>query len=131
MDEFMNDVIPIEKNENYSFADNDTRLRILYLYQMLLTQSDEEHPLSTNQITDRMMEQHHILVHRTSVPKDIDLLRAAGVDIVGERKRAWEYHLADRKFSLPELKILIDAVQSSKFITEKKSKILIEKLVSL
>ena len=72
MDEFMNDVIPIEKNEN-SFADNDTRLRILYLYQMLLTQSDEEHPLSTKQITDRMMEQHHILVHRTTVPKDIDL----------------------------------------------------------
>ena len=111
--------------------ENDTRLRIFYLYQMLLTQSDEEHPLSTKQITDRMMEQHHILVHRTTVPKDIDLLRAAGVDIVGERKRAWEYHLADRKFSLPELKILIDAVQSSKFITEKKSKILIEKLVSL
>lgn len=111
--------------------DNDTRLRILYLYQMLLTQSDEEHPLSTKQITDRMMEQHHILVHRTTVPKDIDLLRAAGVDIVGERKRAWEYHLADRKFSVPELRILIDAVQSSKFITEKKSKILIEKLVSL
>lgn len=118
-------IVEITANET------DTRLRIFYLYQMLLTQSDEEHPLSTKQITDRMMEQHHILVHRTTVPKDIDLLRAAGVDIVGERKRAWEYHLADRKFSLPELKILIDAVQSSKFITEKKSKILIEKLVSL
>lgn len=109
----------------------DTRLRIFYLYQMLLTQSDEEQPLSTKQITDRMMEQHHILVHRTTVPKDIELLRAAGVDIVGERRRAWEYHLADRKFSVPELKILIDAVQSSRFITEKKSKILIEKLISL
>ena len=109
----------------------DTRLRIFYLYQMLLTHSDEEHPLSTKQITDRMMEQHHILVHRTTVPKDIELLRAAGVDIVGERRRAWEYHLADRKFSVPELKILIDAVQSSRFITEKKSKILIGKLISL
>lgn len=76
--------------------DNDTRLRILYLYQMLLTQSDEEHPLSTKQITDRMMEQHNILVHRTTVPKDIELLRAAGFDIIGVRRRAWEYHLADR-----------------------------------
>ncbi|MDI9243198.1 WYL domain-containing protein [Fusibacillus kribbianus] len=111
--------------------DNDTRLRILYLYQMLLTQSDEEHPLSTKQITDRMMEQHNIHMHRTTVPKDIELLRAAGFDIIGVRRRAWEYHLADRQFSLPELKLLIDAVQSSKFITEKKSKILIEKLISL
>ena len=111
--------------------DNDIRLRILYLYQMLLTQSDEEHPLSTKQITDRMMEQHNIHMHRTAVPKDIELLRAAGFDIIGVRRRAWEYHLADRQFSLPELKLLIDAVQSSKFITEKKSKILIEKLISL
>ena len=45
--------------------DNDTRLRILYLYQMLLTQTDEEHTLSTKQITDRMMEHHNILVHIT------------------------------------------------------------------
>ena len=111
--------------------DNDTRLRILYLYQMLLTQTDEDHTLSTKQITDRMMEQHNILVHRTTVPKDIDLLRAAGFEIIGERKRAWEYYLADRKFSVPELKLLIDAVQSSKFITEKKSESLIEKLISL
>ena len=111
--------------------DNDTRLRILYLYQMLLTQSDEDHPLSTKQIMDRMMEQHHIYMHRTTVPKDIELLKAAGFDIVGVRRRAWEYHLADRQFSLPELKLLIDAVQSSKFITEKKSRILIEKLISL
>lgn len=56
------------------------------------------------------MEQHHIHMHRTTVPKDIDLLRTAGFDIVGVRRRAWKYHLADRKFSLPELKILIDAV---------------------
>lgn len=111
--------------------DNDTRLRILYLYQMLLTQTDEDHTLSTKQIIDRMMEQHNILVHRTTVPKDIDLLRAAGFEIIGERKRAWEYYLADRKFSVPELKLLIDAVQSSKFITEKKSESLIEKLISL
>ncbi len=70
-------------------------------------------------------------MHRTTVPKDIDLLRAAGFEIIGERKRAWEYYLADRKFSVPELKLLIDAVQSSKFITEKKSESLIEKLISL
>ena len=117
--------------ESSKADDNDTRLRILYLYQMLLTQSDEDHPISTKQITDRMAELHNIHVHRTTVPKDIELLRAAGFEIIGERKRAWEYHLADRTFSVPELKLLIDAVQSSKFITEKKSQVLIEKLISL
>lgn len=111
--------------------DNDTRLRVLYLYQLLLTQSDEEHPLSTKQITEKMEELHNIHVHRTTIPKDIALLKAAGFEIIGERKRAWEYYLADRAFSIPELKLLIDAVQSSKFITEKKSKELIEKLISL
>ena len=111
--------------------DNDTRLRILYLYQLLLTQSDEDHPLSTKQITDKMEELHNIHVHRTTVPKDIALLKAAGFEIIAERKRAWEYHLAERTFSIPELKLLIDAVLSSKFITEKKSQALIDKLVSM
>lgn len=110
---------------------NDTRLRILYLYQLLLSQSDEDHPLSTKQITDKMEELHSIHMHRTTVSSDIALLKAAGFEIIGERKRAWEYYLADRAFSIPELKLLIDAVQSSKFITEKKSKALMEKLIAL
>lgn len=50
--------------------DNDTRLRILYLYQMLLTQTDEDHTLSYKAITDRMMEHTIFLMHRTTVPKD-------------------------------------------------------------
>lgn len=110
---------------------NDTRLRILYLYQLLLTQSDEDHPLTTKQITDKMEELHGIHMHRTTVPSDIALLKAAGFEIMAERKRAWNYYLSDRTFSLPELKLLIDAVQSSKFITEKKSRSLIEKLITL
>lgn len=118
-------------NETRLISENDTRLRILYLYQLLLSQSDEEHPLSTKQITEKMEELHSIHMHRTTVSSDIALLKAAGFEIIGERKRAWEYHLADRAFSIPELKLLIDAVQSSKFITEKKSKALMEKLIAL
>lgn len=110
---------------------HDTRLRIFYLYQLLLSQTDENHSLTTKQIMDKMQELHQIHMHQTTVPSDIALLQAAGFDIVGVRKRAWEYHLVDRTFSIPELKILIDAVQSSKFITEKKSKDLIERLISL
>lgn len=120
-----------ESIEKKIVRESDAKLRILYLYQMLLTQSDEEYPLSTTKIIEQMKGQHNILVHRTTVPKDIELLRAAGFDIIGVRRRAWEYYLADRQFSVPELKLLIDAVQSSKFITEKKSKNLIEKLTSL
>lgn len=111
--------------------ENDNRLRILYLYQLLLSQTDENHPLTTKQIMDKMQELHQIHMHRTTVPSDIALLQAAGFDIVGVRRRAFEYYLADRTFSIPELKILIDAVQSSKFITEKKSRDLIERLISL
>lgn len=111
--------------------ENDTRLRILYLYHLLLSQTDENHPLTTKQIMDKMEELHGIHMHRTTVPSDIALLKAAGFEIMAERKQAWNYYLSDRTFSLPEIKLLIDAVQSSKFITEKKSKDLIEKLISL
>ncbi len=125
-------VIAADSDEQEPAVDkNDTRLRILYLYQLLLTQTDESHPLTTRQIMDRMQEQHQIHMHRTTVPSDIALLKAAGIEIVGERKRAWQYYIADRTFSVPELKILIDAVQSSKFITERKSHDLIERLISL
>lgn len=117
--------------ENKRAEESDTRLRILYLYQLLLSQSDEEHPLTTNQITAKMEELHSIHMHRTTVSSDIALLKAAGFEIMAERKQSWNYYLADRTFSLPELKLLIDSVQSSKFITENKSQLLIEKLVSL
>lgn len=118
-----------EKSE--VITQNDTRLRILYLYQLLSEQSDETHPLTTNQIISKMQELHDIHMHRTTVSSDIALLKAAGFDIISERKRSLYYYLADRAFSLPELKVLIDAVQSSKFITENKSQLLIEKLASL
>ena len=57
---------------------SDTRLRIRYLYQLLFTQSDEDHPLTTKQITDKMEELHGIHMHRTTVPLDIALLKTAG-----------------------------------------------------
>lgn len=117
--------------EIVSANEKDTRLRILYVYQILLKQSDEDHPLTTKQIVEKMQREHGIYMHRTTVPSDIALLKAAGFDIKSERKQACNYYLSDRTFSLPELRILIDAVQSSKFITEKKSESLIEKLISL
>ena len=114
-----------------SVRDTDIRIRILYMYQVLRRHSDPEHPLTTNQIRALMESEHGISMHRTTVPGDIEVLKAAGFNIVGRRARQNKYYLAEGDFELPELKILIDAVESSKFITEKKSRELIKKLSSL
>ena len=110
---------------------SDDRLRALYLYQMLLQYTDEDHSLTTKQIQQMFEERYQIKIHRTVVPEYINLLRVAGVDVVGQRRRSFHYYLAYREFSIPEIKILIDAVQSSKFITEKKSRDLVEKLTHM
>ena len=110
---------------------DDGRLRILYLYQMLMRDSDENHMLSTPEILRRMEEEHGILMHRTTLPKDVDLLREVGVDVRSERRRALYYYIPEGPFTVPELRLLIDAVLSSKFITDRKSKALVEKLIGL
>ena len=119
------------KNRELPFDKDDSRLRILYLYQMLQKHTDESHALSTRQIMERMEAEHGITMHRTTLPKDVEVLRAAGIEVMSERKRTMYYYLSDRPLSLPELRLLIDAVLSSKFITEKKSEELVYKLISL
>ena len=108
--------------ENVVPKADDGRLRILYLYQMLMHDSDENHMLSTPEILRRMEEEHGILMHRTTLPKDVELLRKIGVDVRSERRRALHYYVPEGPFSVPELRLLIDAVLSSKFITDRKSK---------
>lgn len=109
----------------------EDRLRPLYLYLLLLKHTDAEHMLSTRQLQDMMMEQYQIHMHRTTVPSNIEILRRAGFDILERRSRGMMYGLEGRAFELPELCLLIDAVESSNFITEKKTARLIEKLLSL
>lgn len=121
----------MEKSRNQLFASDDSRLRGLFLLQMLQQHTDESHALSTGQIMERMKVEHGITMHRTTLPKDIKVLRSAGFEVMSERKRTMYYYLSDRPLSLPELRLLIDAVLSSKFITEKKSKELVDKLISL
>lgn len=111
--------------------ENDTRLRLFYLYRLLEQHTDEEHPKTTNQLRDLMEKEHGIAMHRTTVYNDIELLKKAGVYINCYRARANEYYLESRKFELPELKLLIDAVESSRFMTESQSKSLTEKLITL
>ena len=106
----------------------ETKPRILYLKKILEERTDEEHPLSTTQLINILNDEYGISAHRTTVTKDIAALQEFGMDIVTIHSTQSKYFVASRKFELPELKLLIDAVESSKFITKKKSKTLIEKI---
>ena len=110
--------------------ENDSRVRLLRILQ-LLQDTDEQHPISTAQIEVALRERFGIETYRITIQKDIAALEAAGYDIVTIRSTQNKYYLASRAFELPELKLLIDAVESSKFITERKSRVLVEKLTAL
>ena len=97
----------------------ETKPRILYLKKILEERTDEEHPLSTTQLINILADEYGISAHRTTVAKDIAALQEFGIDIVVIHSTQSKYFVASRKFELPELKLLIDAVESSKFITTK------------
>ena len=106
----------------------ETKPRILYLQKILLERTDEENPLSTTQLINILNDEYGISAHRTTITKDIAALQEFGMDIVTIHSTQSKYFVASRKFELPELKLLIDAVESSKFVTKKKSEALIEKI---
>lgn len=104
------------------------KLKLLYIIQILEQFTDENHVISTPEIIEKLGE-HDILAERKSIYDDINQLIDFGYDIVQRKtKGSSGYYLASRQFELPELKLLVDAVQASKFITLKKSKELIHKL---
>ena len=109
----------------------DSKLRLLRILELLTTRTDEKHPLSTVDIEKALKEQWNLDAYRITIQSDIAALIAAGYEIETIRSKQNKYYLSGREFELPELKLLIDAVESSKFITEKKSRQLTEKLVSL
>lgn len=106
------------------------KLKLLYIMQFLFEKTDEEHAVTTQEIIDFLME-NGISAERKSIYSDIDLLIDYGMDIIKVKERSGGYYLASRQFELAELKLLVDAVQASKFITTKKSRELIGKLESL
>ena len=92
------------------------KLKLLYLKKLLEEQSDENHPLNTQQILDYLAA-HDIKAERKAIYNDIQCLQDFGMDILHKPGRWGGYYLASREFELPELKLLVDAVQSSKFLT--------------
>jgi len=106
------------------------KLKLLYLLDILMEHSDADHPLSTQTIIAKLAEKD-IQAERKSIYDDIACLQAYGADIELQKGRSGGYYIASRDFELPELKLLVDAVQSSRFLTTKKSLELIGKLERL
>ena len=109
----------------------DTKPRIICLLKLLEKYTDEEHQLTTTELTNMLESEYGLTVHRVTFKRDIEALQEMGYDIVETRSSQNKYFLGNRKFELPELKLLIDAVESSKFITSNKSKVLIDKINDL
>ncbi|MFI3205874.1 MAG: WYL domain-containing transcriptional regulator [Clostridia bacterium] len=104
--------------------------KILILHDILLSKTDEEHPISMKEIID-ILALNGISAERKSVSSDIEILKSYGIDIISNKGRNSKYYAVSNKFEVPELKLLVDAVQSSKFITRKKSDKLIKKIGQL
>ena len=111
--------------------DRDAKLRPLYLAKILTEETDEEHFLTTAQLIQILEEKYEIKSHRQTIKSDINLLKDFGMDIQELKSTQNKYNLIDRQFDVVELKLLIDAVVSSKFITKAKSEELASKLSNL
>lgn len=107
-----------------------TKLKLLYIKEYLEKHSDEDHPVDVEELTD-MLYQKGIECERKSVYSDVKMLKEYGMDIASVRSPKPGYALLSRDFEIPEVRLLIDAVQSANFITPKKSKELIVKIGSL
>jgi predicted DNA-binding transcriptional regulator YafY len=106
------------------------KLKLLYLESILEEDSDEQHPISTAQLIESLAALG-ISAERKAIYDDMEALREFGLDIVQVRGKPGGYFLASRDFELPELKLLVDAVQSCKFLSARKSMDLIAKLERL
>ena len=105
---------------------SNQKIKLLYLMKILLENTDDEHGLTLAEISDALGE-YGVDAERKTLYDDIDVLTLFGLDIEKRKGRTVTYHVVSRDFELPELKLLVDAVQSSRFITHKKSNELIKK----
>lgn len=106
------------------------KLKLLILREILLEETDQEYPLTADELIARLA-QRGVGVERKALYDDLEALRTFGLDVVSQRGRTYGYFVGERDFELPELKLLVDAVQASKFITHRKSNQLIKKLERL
>ena len=108
----------------------NNRLKILYLYKIFLDKTDEQHYLTMSDIVNQL-KLYGISAGRKALYEDVEALKAYGLDIITIKGRVSAYYVASRDFELPELKLLADAVSSSRFLTERKSSELLKKIENL
>ena len=107
------------------------KLKLYYLAKIMVEKTDDEHYLTMPEIRSRL-EEYGVTADRKSIYDDMEALRILGIDVIGEQVgRHYYYHVGSKHFELAELKLLVDSIQSSKFITEKKSAELIKKVTGL
>lgn len=110
---------------------NNQKFKLYRLAQIMQAQTDDERYITMPEIM-KNLAQYEVTADRKSIYADLRDLSVLGIDVEGEPVgNRYHYHVVNRAFELPELKLLVDAIQSSKFITEKKSNALIKKLETL
>lgn len=110
---------------------NNQKLKLYYLSRIMIEKTDDEHMITMAEIK-KELEAYDVTADRKSLYDDLEALRVLGIDVVGEKiGRNYYYHVGGKQFEIAELKLLVDAIQSSKFITAKKSNELIKKLTGM
>ena len=108
----------------------NSKLKLLYILELLYNESDEEHPIDTERIL-LYLRNHSIECERKSIYSDITVLKEFGLDILLSKGASGGYFLASREFAVAEIRLLCDAVQTAGFISPKKSRHLIDKILTL
>ena len=106
------------------------KLKQLYLMKILMEQTDEEHPMSVKDLIEQL-QLYDISAERKTLYADIERLTEFGINVVSQKTNTVKYFVGDRPFELAELKLMVDAIQSSRFITPRKSAGLIKKIAAL
>lgn len=109
---------------------SNQKLKLLYLLKILSEKTDEEHTMTVPQMIEELSK-YGVSAERKSIYDDLECLRLYGIDLCVQKSKTYDYFIASRDFELPELKLLVDSVQASKFITKKKSLELISKIEKL
>ena len=110
--------------------DKILKLKLVKIWEILSQETDEEHPMGTTELLHKLKIMG-ITCDRRTLYADIDALNECGYEILCERSTSNMYYVVDRKFSVGEIRIMMDAVQAAGFITEKQTSAFVEKLAFL
>jgi predicted DNA-binding transcriptional regulator YafY len=108
----------------------EQKAKMMLIYKMLYEKTDENHNMTVNDMIEELSGSG-IKAERKSIYNDLKVLKDMGYDIIGIKSRTYSYYMGSREFQMPELKLIIDAVVSAKFLTAKKTKDLVEGLCKL